>query len=718
MGAALGLNAAPAGTSGGAQVLPRLRPELSLEFAPAQPGQPAGWRLLDPMRQRVFLVSEHDRELLALWDAGTLQALQLRAVAQGFQWDPEQAQALVDFLKLHQLVQPPTGQLTPLQTQARAAHPRGMKGWLARYLGWRLPLVQPQGFLVATLPLVRCLWSAPLLALWALCTLLGLYLVGRQWDGFVNTFTSYLTPQGLVSVALALAGLKVIHELGHAYATVAHGGRVSSMGISLVMLAPMLYTDTSDAARLDSRRARLWIDAGGVLAESYVAGLATLAWAVMPDGPLRGVCFLIASTSWLTTLVVNLNPLSRFDGYYFLSDALRLPNLQDRSLAYAGWALGRLMLGAVEPPPEAVTPTRAVGFTLYGSAVWLYRIALSLTAAWLTYTWLFKLAGIAMALVEAWIFVFKPLQRRLALWWRLRSEVTGVRWLLLMLLGMGAASLLTMPLDRQVAVPAVLAWKQVTVLQAPEVALIEEVLVTPGQAVVAGQPLLRLSSPELTRRRAAAKATQVLTLERLDRISGDMQDRAQAQVLRQQRREAEAELAGLSQRETLLLIKASADGWVADLPAHLQPGLWVRPDQVLGRVLHGQSIDAQGYIADIDLARLNPGASARFVADDLRLPALPLRLESMELHSAEQVTPDVLSSLHGGPVPSVADRQGRAQPVGAWHRAAFSVDTAALGPQALRSQVRGQVQVEASPDSLLRQCGRRLWRLLIAEAQS
>ena len=102
------------------------------------------------------------------------------------------------------------------------------------------------------------LGSRPVRLAWALLTLLGLLLLSRQWDSFIGTVPEFLTPAGLLLYFVVLVGTKVLHELGHAWVATAQGARVSSMGITLMLGLPLLYTDTSDAWRLARRRQRLW----------------------------------------------------------------------------------------------------------------------------------------------------------------------------------------------------------------------------------------------------------------------------------------------------------------------------------------------------------------------------------------------------------------------------------------------------------------------------
>ena len=89
---------------------------------------------------------------------------------------------------------------------------------------------------------------------------------------------------------------------------------------------PFLYTDTTDAWRLRNHKERLLINFAGILTELHLALFATFAWAILPDGGLKSVAFFIATTSWISSLAINVSPFMRFDGYYVFSDWLKAEN--------------------------------------------------------------------------------------------------------------------------------------------------------------------------------------------------------------------------------------------------------------------------------------------------------------------------------------------------------------------------------------------------------
>ena len=138
---------------------------------------------------------------------------------------------------------------------------------------------------------------------------------------------------------ITLVFVKSLHELGHAFVSKYFGCRVSSIGIAFLVFFPFLYTDTSDAWRLRDHKDRLLINFAGILTELHLALISTFLWAILPDGGLKSVTFFIATTSWISSLAINVSPFMRFDGYYVFSDWLKAENLQPRSFALARWQL-------------------------------------------------------------------------------------------------------------------------------------------------------------------------------------------------------------------------------------------------------------------------------------------------------------------------------------------------------------------------------------------
>ena len=106
------------------------------------------------------------------------------------------------------------------------------------------------------------------------------------------------------------------------------------MGLAFLVMFPMLYTDTSDTWRIKSAMARVHVGAAGMIAELYIACIATFCWGFLPEGMLKSAAFILATTSWILSLAFNLNALMRFDGYYILSAMHRTYLVNWRSIPF------------------------------------------------------------------------------------------------------------------------------------------------------------------------------------------------------------------------------------------------------------------------------------------------------------------------------------------------------------------------------------------------
>ena len=95
---------------------------------------------------------------------------------------------------------------------------------------------------------------------------------------------------------MALVFAKALHEMGHAVTATRYGVRVAHMGVALLVMFPMLYTDTSESWKISNPRQRLAIASAGIITELALAGLATLAWGLSPDGAIRSALFFLATT--------------------------------------------------------------------------------------------------------------------------------------------------------------------------------------------------------------------------------------------------------------------------------------------------------------------------------------------------------------------------------------------------------------------------------------
>ncbi len=186
-----------------------------------------------------------------------------------------------------------------------------------------------------------------------------------RWGVFQQNLHTLWRFDAPILAWLTIGVATAIHEFAHATTCKRFGGQVREMGFMLIYFQPALYGNVSDAWLFPRRNQRLWVSFAGAYADMIVAALATFAWTVAdPQTWLHHVAMLVMLTLGLRTLF-NLNPLIKLDGYYMLSDALEIPNLRQRSLAYLGMRLRRLMGIVSEEVPRATRRERWI-YVIYG----------------------------------------------------------------------------------------------------------------------------------------------------------------------------------------------------------------------------------------------------------------------------------------------------------------------------------------------------------------
>jgi putative peptide zinc metalloprotease protein len=166
---------------------------------------------------------------------------------------------------------------------------------------------------------------------------------------------------------VAIASVKIMHELGHALACRHFGARPQEMGLLLLAGAPALYCDVSDAWRLPNKWHRMAVSAAGMFVELAIASIAVLVWYNAAPGMLSAICLSLIVVCSVGTLAVNANPLLRYDGYYILADWLETPNLGDRARGLIAATWRRWLLGEPTPADVLITPGKR-------RALWIYAI--------------------------------------------------------------------------------------------------------------------------------------------------------------------------------------------------------------------------------------------------------------------------------------------------------------------------------------------------------
>ncbi|PWD70284.1 HlyD family efflux transporter periplasmic adaptor subunit [Pectobacterium versatile] len=679
-----------------------LRDELILHAGPANRDGSPSWTLEDPLRGLYFRIGWAEMAMLSRWSMGN--AAQIVAEVNqtsALTLDDSDVQYFNRFLQANSLTRVSGDEaMAQFARQVEQSRVSIWRKLLKNYLFFRIPLWHPDRFLGATLPWIEPFFSRTFLKLTLLVAVLGLFLAGRQWETFKHTFLHFFTLEGAALAGLTLCFTKILHEFGHAYTCKRFGARVATMGVAFLVMMPVLYTDTSGSWKLTRRRQRMAIGAAGMITELVLAAWATLAWSFLPDGMLRSAAFMLATTTWIMTLAINLSPLMRFDGYFLLSDGLQMPNLQNRGFAIGRWQMREWLFGLGDAPPEHFPRWLQRTLVGYAFAVWIYRFFLFTGIAILVYHMTFKLLGMLLFAIEIGYFVVMPMVNEVREWSKRRKDYRMNRNMTTTLTVSAVVLLLLMiPWQRGVYAPALLRAEQQSSLYMPVPAMIQRIDVQVGQPVHAGQTLFTLSSDALAHERQQLER-QIATLNWQSTFQVFNKEAAgDHQRVKQEHEAALKKLQVLQRQSEQLTVRAPIDGVVADMATPLETGEWLGQGEWLAVVTKPTGGLVEAFVSEKDWQRLRTGAKGTFYLQDVSRSSLPLTIVEI----ASTATRDLnaapeLASIYGGDIATLSDAQRKLHPEQAVYRVLLSLpDDYRAQPQVLR----GTVVMDGEAQSLL-----------------
>jgi putative peptide zinc metalloprotease protein len=149
---------------------------------------------------------------------------------------------------------------------------------------------------------------------------------------FNSSVQSYLTVYAL------LYSCVLWHELGHVSALARFGKDAKEIGFGLYFIFPVMYTDVSNCWAL-RRWQRVVVDCGGVYFQAMTA-IPLYLTHLLTGSPIPVFMILVN----FSLILLILNPILKFDGYWVLADALGIINLREKSLALVSHYYRRLIL--------------------------------------------------------------------------------------------------------------------------------------------------------------------------------------------------------------------------------------------------------------------------------------------------------------------------------------------------------------------------------------
>ncbi len=525
-----------------------------------------------------------------------------------------------------------------------------------RMLFWRVPLWNPDAFLDRTIH-----WAAPLFTrtaglIWLALVAAAVVLLIRRHDAAASPL-ELISLQNLPALWLTLVLLKIVHEFGHAYASKKFGLTVPEMGAFFIMGTPCAYVDATASWTLASKWRRLTICMGGMYFESWAAIAATFVWASTEPGSLNTLCYMVMWLASATTVLFNINPLMRYDGYYILCDLLETPNLRARANERLSSLLKHVLFGiAPKHARPANEPTALL--IAFGIAAGVYRAMIMVLLAALLATKSATLGLFAATLMIGGMAY--GLLRRLVsfLFWSEESRAARPR-VVLVTTGLTAAilwGLVWAPFPATTVVHGVARYADEVVARAPDAGFITATQITPGVFVTATDVVCTVANRETERRVLSAHADAHAAAIRLAALeaqepSDALQELERLAFLRQrvQRHEQRSRVQDVPSGATGLVLESVQ---ASDVGRFVQLGdplaiIASGPLQFRCELNAGQLADTQPEIGDIIDVRILGVAGQTFDARIVQVA--PAAARDPNQHDAGPQTFVIKAELSGPP---------------------------------------------------------------------
>lgn len=603
------------------------------------------------------------------------------------------------------------------QRLAKASRQRTQKR-TGRWMFPHVPIVNPEPWLRRHEKICRALFSPVAGVLWAILVSVALVLVFANADRFGDALNSVaqLAPSTLITIGLIFLGLRIVHELGHAMACKAFGGRSTEIGVILIAyVLPLPYCEASSAWRFARVWPRVCVSLAGVLAETVIAAVCAIYWAIGSDAVLQSVAYQVMLVSGVSTFVFNLNPLLRYDGYYILSDLTGTPNLAQRSREMLKYLIQRYPFGLKGARGPAI---RSLGegwlLAIYGLLATPYRIFVAV-AILLVIASKYLTFGVALAVAMGAIWLVYPVLKSAGFVLsdpKLEGHRGRAIAVSLAALALVFGPILLIPLPTPTYAVATVEPARLDGLRTLEEGTLAELLVEPGDRVEEGQLVARLENVALRSELEASLARQEQA--RTQYRASLQRPPAEQEEYRQAIRVVDAQVARLQRRIEHLDVLAPVAGVVSPISGQTSAdlrsmiGSFVPRGTALGMVVSEDDLLVRAMVPDRDHAFVFRGQSQEDVRAAVRLESAPGKVIQADVRrvaalGSKELTSASLAAEAGGGVttdPRESERSVALTP-------SFVVDlTMQQATPAAAPGVRASVRLEGPSRPL----GARWWR--------
>ncbi len=496
-----------------------------------------------------------------------------------------------------------------------------LKQYLLNPMSIKIPLIDPDAFLEKWAPYFARIYTRLGGILWLAVVLPAVVLAVQHWSELTHNLSDQvLSSSNLLVMALVFPFVKLAHELGHGFAARCWGGPVHEMGIMFLVFAPVPYVNASSSSAFPSKWRRAVVAASGMMIEIFLAAIALYVWLLVESGVVRAVAYNVMIIAGISTLLVNGNPLLRYDGYYIFSDLIEMPNMAQRGKKYLTYLVDRYVFGAHDVDPLSESRGERIWLALYTPLAWCYRMFI-MVAIMLFIAKEFFIFGVLLALWSLTTMIIIPLWKAWKHVWRgptlqrrrqQAQRITTAFCAVVLLLAFVIPAPLRTLSDGVVWLP------DDALVRAGEKGFFVDWLAEPGSHVKKGDPLFLLESPTLTAELevARAKVAEMQASYRAEQFN----DQMKAVLLKRKLEQEESVLRQLEERAVSLTGVAEADGVLVAGASQDMPGRFLKKGELIGYVLEKNALIARLVVQqdDIDLVRTAFRSAELRFADHIR----------------------------------------------------------------------------------------------------
>ncbi len=520
--------------------------------------------------------------------------------------------------------------------------------FLKVYLFFKLPLFDPDKFLNSTMPYFRRAFNK-----WTIYFIIFISASGYtawiiNFNRFISTVVDSINYVGIIRFGIALIFMKIIHELGHAYAAKANNVRVRKIGIFFMVFFPRLYIDLTDSWKISDRKQKMLIDSAGIIAEVVLGGIAALVWVNIGPGVISSISYYVLTVSVFNTIFVNGNPLIRYDGYYLLMDFTNIDNLRMKSILSVKKWYYRILFG-IKQKQNIKNKNIQLFLIVFGIASYIYRLFLYTGIILIVYFKFAKSIGIVLMLIEVYVLILEPLVLEIRKIFQLRKAFNRKRSRVSLSVFLVVILIMFIPLPWNLQGPCEVRSQNDIIIFASFDGFLAEIFPKNGTKVEKGQKLFKIENPFLINKIVIDNYLLLANKIEYDQLLSDKTKLGWANVKQMDIQRLSNELKNGRRYLSSLEIFSPINGIFVQFDREMQLGKWLKKGEPIGEVYDNLKENIIAYFKEDDIAeiKINDCASISFPDS---LVSYTGKVISINTVPAVFFRPSPLLNIFGGPL--------------------------------------------------------------------